>query len=580
MEDYYAILSVTPATPLSEIKSSYRRLALRLHPDKNPSPDATILFQQVGRAWETLNNPQKRRTYDLKRENELAKKRKKEAEIEAKKKRVAELEATRKRQEAEAEAIRLRQWAEVQRKRQEAELEENKRKKGKKDMENEKEEYMFKTFSRNGPGDFSGVRAYSYAPKPQPQRAYSNIWSSNWSAGAPPPPFTYSQGRYGRPVTPEKPTHNQEGFNTGNGFREGAPSAPPRATSFGGFGTGSPRGATFQDQWWRTRAKQDPQASPFSRVPREYFYSWGNAGDSDTTYDQARGNTSRTSGFNFVNSTFWDDHLAVQILNWRTVTADEYAYRVKQWKQNTHGLHTKISAAKAAIKKIQAKIDSYNTEVEEYKQAYKQYYRWDKTQSEEELDSLAEQRAREQLTRHEGLHAAGHLAALKKQLAGYQKDLQKEMAAFEKQEWQVRKHKSQEALAWMRPGPIWGTKVEKWHARDQQNRAIWASLAKVKQAAVFCPGDSEGDGAHEGPWHDIRNIADCDDGHCGRCNEDMRCPPFLQTNRRHPGQCRHCSLIVCSTCQKDLSILREYEEWLDGKRLHSLFDFDPYRKKS
>ena len=372
---------------------------------------------------------------------------------------------------------------------------------------------------------------------------------------------------------------NRRIAKTGNGFREGAPSGSPRATSFGGFGTGSHHDTTFQDQWWHTRAKQDPQAPPFSRVPREYFYSWGNVGDSDTTYDQARGNTSGTSGFNSVNSTFWDDHLAAQILNWRTATADEYAYRVKQWKQNTHGLHTKISSAKAAIKKTQANIDSYNKEVEEYKQAYKQYYRWGKTQREEELDSFAEQRVRERSNRHEGLHAAGHLAALQKLLAGYQQDLQKEMEAFEKQEWQVRQHKSQEALAWMRPGPIWGTKVEKWHARDQQIRAIWASLAKVNQAAVFCPGGNEGDGAHDGHRHDIRNIADCN-GHCEGCNADMRCPSFLQANRRQPGRCCHCFLIVCSTCQKDLSILREYEEWLDCKRPDSLFDFDPYRKKS
>ncbi len=211
----------------------------------------------------------------------------------------------------------------------------------------------------------------------------------------------------------------------------------------------------------------------------------------------------------------------------------------------------------------------------EYKKAYKQYYRRDKTQTEKELDSLAEQRAREQLNRHEGLHAAGNLAALHKRLAGYEKDLEKEIDVFEKQEWQVRQHKSQESLAWIRPVPRWGAKVEKWHARDQENRAIWASLAKVKQAAVFCPGDREGDGGHKHPWHDMRKNVDLDGGYCGRCNAEI-----FQTNRPQPGQCRQCSLIVCSSCQKDLDILLEYEDWLEGKRPDSLFDFDPYRKKS
>lgn len=47
-DDYYAILEVPQIATLDIIKKSYRRLAVLLHPDKNPNkPDATPSFQCV-----------------------------------------------------------------------------------------------------------------------------------------------------------------------------------------------------------------------------------------------------------------------------------------------------------------------------------------------------------------------------------------------------------------------------------------------------------------------------------------------------------------------------------------------------
>ena len=47
-----------------ELKKVYRRLALKLHPDKNPSPDAGARFRAVTEAYATLSSPADRRTYD------------------------------------------------------------------------------------------------------------------------------------------------------------------------------------------------------------------------------------------------------------------------------------------------------------------------------------------------------------------------------------------------------------------------------------------------------------------------------------------------------------------------------------
>ncbi|CAF1608790.1 unnamed protein product [Adineta ricciae] len=64
-EDYYAILGVSRTATDEEIKRAYRRLALQLHPDKNPDSQATAQFQDVAKAYKVLSNPSLKRTYDL-----------------------------------------------------------------------------------------------------------------------------------------------------------------------------------------------------------------------------------------------------------------------------------------------------------------------------------------------------------------------------------------------------------------------------------------------------------------------------------------------------------------------------------
>lgn len=63
--DFYKILNLPRTATLNQIKKSYRKLAKELHPDKNTNdPHAQERFQDLGAAYETLSDPDKRKIYD------------------------------------------------------------------------------------------------------------------------------------------------------------------------------------------------------------------------------------------------------------------------------------------------------------------------------------------------------------------------------------------------------------------------------------------------------------------------------------------------------------------------------------
>ena len=63
--DYYEVLGVAKDASADQIKSAYRKLAMKYHPDRNPgNPEAKEKFQEASEAYEVLSNPEKRQRYD------------------------------------------------------------------------------------------------------------------------------------------------------------------------------------------------------------------------------------------------------------------------------------------------------------------------------------------------------------------------------------------------------------------------------------------------------------------------------------------------------------------------------------
>merc|ERR1712023_344157 len=63
--NYYKVLGLKRSAKPREIKASYRKLALKYHPDKNPKKTeaATKKFARISEAYDTLSDPEKKRQY-------------------------------------------------------------------------------------------------------------------------------------------------------------------------------------------------------------------------------------------------------------------------------------------------------------------------------------------------------------------------------------------------------------------------------------------------------------------------------------------------------------------------------------
>lgn len=63
-KDYYQVMGVQKNCTDNDLKKAFKRRAIKVHPDKNPAPQATAAFTKVNAAMACLSDPDKRRVYD------------------------------------------------------------------------------------------------------------------------------------------------------------------------------------------------------------------------------------------------------------------------------------------------------------------------------------------------------------------------------------------------------------------------------------------------------------------------------------------------------------------------------------
>ncbi len=63
-KDFYEILGINKSASEADVKSAYRKMALKYHPDRNKEPNAEEHFKEINEAYEVLSNQQKRDAYD------------------------------------------------------------------------------------------------------------------------------------------------------------------------------------------------------------------------------------------------------------------------------------------------------------------------------------------------------------------------------------------------------------------------------------------------------------------------------------------------------------------------------------
>ncbi|KAF2318041.1 hypothetical protein GH714_041370 [Hevea brasiliensis] len=64
-KDYYDILGLEKTCSVEDVRKAYRKLSLKVHPDKNKAPGAEEAFKAVSKAFQCLSNEESRRKYDL-----------------------------------------------------------------------------------------------------------------------------------------------------------------------------------------------------------------------------------------------------------------------------------------------------------------------------------------------------------------------------------------------------------------------------------------------------------------------------------------------------------------------------------
>jgi curved DNA-binding protein CbpA len=256
--------------------------------------------------------------------------------------------------------------------------------------------------------------------------------------------------------------------------------------------------------------------------------------------------------------------------HWKATTRDDYLGRLQQWIDFRKGRLRDVLEFHRLINKHQSELDIMNKE--------------------DEVEVAQNFQAAIERSQSSGLKIENHAAILSKLLearrtytvrlvdsiAESRKGLSELLLAleidrqrYESEENRIRQRRILEVLDILGPRDL---NPPLFSIIDRRGQAInyWNALSRVKCATKFTTSFEPS----EGPWHKPGESWERVVGEhvCGRCDQRA----FHIIPECGPAKCP-CGMIACTSCFRDLQLLREYGEWItstDSERRDSIFSLD------
>jgi curved DNA-binding protein CbpA len=255
---------------------------------------------------------------------------------------------------------------------------------------------------------------------------------------------------------------------------------------------------------------------------------------------------------------------------WKATTRDDYLGRLQQWIDFRKGRLRDVLEFHRLINKHQSELDIMNKEDEvEVAQNFQDAIERSQSSGLKIENHAAILSKLLEARRTYTVRLVDSIAESRKGLSELLLALENDRQRYESEENRIRQRRILEVLDILGPRDL---NPPLFSIIDRRGQAInyWNALSRVKCATKFTTSFEPS----EGPWHKPGESWERVVGEhvCGRCDQRA----FHIIPECGPAKCP-CGMIACTSCFRDLQLLREYGEWItstDSERRDSIFSLD------
>jgi curved DNA-binding protein CbpA len=256
--------------------------------------------------------------------------------------------------------------------------------------------------------------------------------------------------------------------------------------------------------------------------------------------------------------------------HWKATTRDDYLGRLQQWIDFRKGRLRDVLEFHRLINKHQSELDIMNKEDEvEVAQNFQDAIERSQSSGLKIENHAAILSKLLEARRTYTVRLVDSIAESRKGLSELLLALENDRQRYESEENRIRQRRILEVLDILGPRDL---NPPLFSIIDRRGQAInyWNALSRVKCATKFTTSFEPS----EGPWHKPGESWERVVGEhvCGRCDQRA----FHIIPECGPAKCP-CGMIACTSCFRDLQLLREYGEWItstDSERRDSIFSLD------